>query len=103
MVQTPDLQVVVGVRDFHFVAKDLRHIVIKVLAGVDDYFLNTGFFKFARNRGGFDKLRAGAYNGEDFHFVFIMLSARLEFCAWRSEMQGHEEHEGGTKNTKHTG
>ena len=52
--------------------------MIKVLAGVDDYFLNAGFFKFARNRGGFDKLRAGAYNGKNFHFVFIMLDARSE-------------------------
>jgi len=47
--------------------KEIRHLMVIMLAGMDDDFLVL-FTKFPGKRAKFNKLRACADDGEDFHF-----------------------------------
>ena len=98
-----DAEVVVWLWNIQLFEEYVRHIGVKVLAGVDDYFCETGggrreaimFGNGAGNRSGFYELWTGSYDGYNFHFVksfttdaknvkvkfFIFLSTRFFlFC-----------------------
>ena len=47
--------------------EDVRHVSVEVLAGVDDDFFDVfARLNHAADRRGFDELRAGAKDGEEF-------------------------------------
>jgi hypothetical protein len=58
--------VVIGLWDMKFLKKDIRHLRVIVLAGMDK---DLGMLspKLTGERGAFDKLGPGTYDRDDFH------------------------------------
>ena len=65
-----DAEIVVRLWDIQFLEEDIRHVGVKVLAGVDDYFCEVVMFgNGAGDWSSFDKLRSGADYCYNFHFL----------------------------------
>ena len=67
------MEVVVGTRDMQFVEEDLRHVVVIVLSGVDDDFLDLVCIMVADGAAqcsSFDDLGTCPDDGEEFHGRF---------------------------------
>ena len=61
------LQVVIWSGDLHLLEEDVRHIGVKVLACMHDYFFDmTVHLDPATDGRGFDELRPSAEDGEEF-------------------------------------
>ena len=69
------MQVVIRMWDAEFVEEYLRHVVVVVLSRVDDDFLDLPsilLFDGAAQCCGFDDLRPGSDDGDDFHSVVCL-------------------------------
>ncbi len=70
---------VIGFGDRHLLKKDVGHISVVVLAGMDQHLANVWARRnCARNRGGFDELRPGADDG-DYLQNFLPLFTNTRF------------------------
>ena len=70
VAEAGDAEVVVRARDVHLLKEHIGHVGIKMLASVDNDFLNTiACFDGSADGGSLDELRSRAEDGEDFQML----------------------------------
>lgn len=85
MSEAGDAEVMIRAGDIELVEEDIRHVGIEMLAGVDDDLPDVVVgTNGPTDRGGFDELRPGAKDGEDFH---AQMAVMMRVC-WASVMSG---------------
>ena len=61
-----DTQVIGRFRDLHLPEKDIGHVVVEMLTGVDQYLRNANLLKCPAQRRRLDKLGPRPYDGDNF-------------------------------------
>jgi hypothetical protein len=77
MVPAVNVEMICRFLDAQLLKEDIRHVVVEMLAGMDDDFLELvrGSYGSGYNAG-FDELRASAEDGKDF-YDFALPSAMM--------------------------
>ena len=74
-----NVKVIRGFRQLHLLKEELRHVVVEMLAGMHDDFLNVRILRqCAGNHGRFDELRSGSENSDDFEGSIIQCNNKLD-------------------------
>lgn len=74
MTATMNIQLNIRLWNAKLIKKHIRHIGIKMLAGMQHNFFNAvGLLNCAGNNTGFNKLRPSADDGKDFFLLFSLI------------------------------